>query len=174
MRLSFRGFLAKYCKELTSSDTTSLKKLFELADTEYPRAYEPLLLLAICDQRQDYLLKQAQSSSILHVYIAFLSDWKNSGLELEEYLLAREDGDRFKRPLIAWRAQCDRIASDRKVLVGVSRALNELLEAKKMTRAQACKSLNINKGNFYAFLKGDTSKLSRKTAMRIYRQLSAA
>lgn len=34
-----------------------------------------------------------------------------------------------------------------------------------MTRAEACRVTRLNKGNFYAFLKGDTSKMSRKTAM---------
>lgn len=57
MSTLLQGFLTKYCKELTSSNTTSLKQLFNLADSEFPRAYEPLLLLAVCSGREAYLLK---------------------------------------------------------------------------------------------------------------------
>ena len=33
MSTSFQGFLTKYCKELPSSNTTSLKQLFNLAES---------------------------------------------------------------------------------------------------------------------------------------------
>ena len=48
-----------------------------------------------------------------------------------------------------------------------------LLADKNMTRAEACRVTRLNKGNFYAFLKGDTSKMSRKTAMNAYREIAA-
>ncbi len=173
MSPSFRGFLTKYCKELTSSNTTSLKKLFQLADSQCPRAYEPLLLLAICTQREEYLLKQAQGSSVLSQYENFLAAWTESEQPLEEYLETLESGNRFRRPLTAWNAEQDRLKNDREVLANVAKALQSLLDAKHVTRAAACKLTQVNKGNFYAFLKGDPSKLSRKTAMRIYRQIEA-
>lgn len=174
MTPSFRGFLSRYCKELTASNTTSLKNLFLLANAEYPRAIEPLLLLAICEQRESYLLKQAKrakDTSAFTTYQKFLSSWKSSNMSLEEYLDTLEETNRFRRPLTAWQAEKSRLSTDRKVLLQVSSALLSLLEAKQITRAQACRLTNVNKGNFYAFLKGDPSKLSRKTAMRIYRQL---
>lgn len=171
MSLSFQGFLTKYCKELTASDTSSLKKLFKLADSQYPRAYEPLLLLALCQQREDYLLKQAEGTSAYERYVDFISEWKKSGKPLADYLSTLDPNDRFRRPLTAWQAAAERLSADRKVLLQVSNALASLLEAKRITRAQACKLTNVNKGNFYAFLKGDPTKLSRKTAMRIYREI---
>lgn len=173
MNRSFQGFLTKYCKELTSSDTTSLKKLFALADSGYSRAYEPLLLLAACSGREAYLLRQAQGSSVFPAYSEFLENWKKSRKPLEDYLSTLEERDRFRRPLIAWQNECNRLTNDRKTLAKVSCALREILEEKGLSRAQACKLTGVNKGNFYAFLKGDTSKFSRKTAMQIYRQLSA-
>ena len=174
MTASFQGFLTKYCKELTSSDTTSLKKLFALADSEYPRAYEPLLLLAVCNGREDYLLKQARASSVFSVYSKFLEDWEKSNMPVEEFLLTLEERNRFRRPLTAWLTERGRLAADREMLVNVASTLSALLKTKGISRAHACKLTNVNKGNFYAFLKGDTSKLSRKTAMHIYRQLSEA
>lgn len=173
MSQSFRGFLSKYCKELTSSNTTSIKKLFHLADSEYPRAYEPLLLLAICEGRIQYLLKQAQESSVLLRYEELLNAWGKSGQSLEAYLETLSEDDRFRRPLSAWQAEQARLQDDRKVLAQVAKNLSALLDAKHITRAAACKLVQVNKGNFYAFLKGDSSKLSRKTAMRIYRQIEA-
>lgn len=173
MSTSFQGFLTKYCKEFTSSNTTSLKQLFNLADSEFPRAYEPLLLLAVCSGREAYLLKQAQGSSVFSVYSKFLENWKKSEMSLEEYLLTLEERNRFRRPLTAWENENNQLAADRIVLANISKALDKLLKEKSMSRAHACKLVDVNKGNFYAFLKGDASKFSRKTAMRIYQQISA-
>lgn len=36
-----------------------------------------------------------------------------------------------------------------------------------VTRYGLCRDLNLNKGNVYAYLAGDDSKVSRKTARRI-------
>lgn len=173
MSQSFRGFLSKYCKELTGSNTTSIKKLFHLADSEYPRAYEPLLLLAISDNRVPYLLKQAQGSSVLPRYEELLNAWEKSKQPLEAYLETLSEDNRFRRPLSAWQAEQARLKDDRKVLAQIAKSLSDILNAKHITRATACKLAQVNKGNFYAFLKGDPSKLSRKTAMRIYRQIDA-
>ena len=51
--------------------------------------------------------------------------------------------------------------------------LRGALSVGNMTRAEACRVTRLNKGNFYAFLKGDTSKMSRKTAMNAYREIAA-
>ena len=43
----------------------------------------------------------------------------------------------------------------------------EALEESGETRYGLCRALHLNKGNVYAYLAGDDSKVSRKTARRI-------
>lgn len=42
------------------------------------------------------------------------------------------------------------------------------LEESGVTRYGLCRDLNLNKGNVYAYLAGDDSKVSRETARRIW------
>ena len=173
MACSFRYFLLKRCQGLTGLNTTSTKKFFAAAEDAHPEAFEPLLLLAICDGREAYLLRRAEGTKAAVIFNQFINDWQASGRPLEVYLGTLPDQDRFKTVLIEWRTDSSRLAADRNILKYVSTAFSDLLSDKNMTRAEACRIANLNKGNFYAFLKGDTSKISRKTAMNAYREIAA-
>lgn len=174
MRGSFGHFLLGYCQELTGCDgTASLKRLFQAMRSNNPRAAEPLLLLALCQGREGYLLKMASGTKTESSYLAFLSDFRESGKALEAYLHALPEGNRFKKAYVAWQAERTRLQRDRLTLERVSRNINDLLEEKDISRAEACRALSLNKGNFYAFLKGDPSKLSRKTAIEAYKKLAS-
>ena len=61
MACSFRYFLLKRCQGLTGLNTTSTKKFFAAAEDAHPEAFAPLLLLAICDGREEYLLRRADA-----------------------------------------------------------------------------------------------------------------
>ncbi|WP_172136218.1 helix-turn-helix transcriptional regulator [Adlercreutzia sp. ZJ473] len=169
--LTFRGFLLKYCQELAGAQTSSLKKLFAIAKQGRPRVFEPLLLLSLCDHREGYLIKQAVGSSMFDSYRRITTRFHHSGLALKRFLDTLPERSRYKRPLIAWRAEKARKQTDRQTLQRVATSLVTLLEQKGISRAEACRITGLNKGNFYAFLKGDASKLSRGTAMRAYRTL---
>ncbi|RDB60415.1 hypothetical protein C1878_14225 [Gordonibacter sp. 28C] len=173
MRGSFGHFLLGYCQELTGCDgTSSLKRLFQAMRSNNPRAAEPLLLLALCQGREGYLLKTASNTKVESSYRAFLSDYRESGKALETYLDTLPEGNRFKKAYVAWQAERTRLQRDRLTLENVSRDISEMLDEKRISRADACRALSLNKGNFYAFLKGDTSKLSRKTAVDAYKKLA--
>lgn len=49
----------------------------------------------------------------------------------------------------------------------------EFLEDAGLSRAEACRLLGLNKGNFYAFMKGDLTKLSRATAVGACKTLAS-
>ncbi len=171
MTCLFRTFLIKYCQSLTSQKTTSLKKFFHAAETDCPRAIEPLLLLAILDCRLDYLLRQARNTETYEEYDKFITGWHKSQQPLEKYLRTLPSDNRFRRPLSAWESESSQLEKDRKVLKQVSDSFNSVLDQKQLSRAEACRITNLNKGNFYAFLKGDTTKLSRNTATKAYRKI---
>ena len=45
--------------------------------------------------------------------------------------------------------------------------IESLLESSRTSTRRLCLKVGLNEGNFYAFLKGDVSKLSRSTARRL-------
>lgn len=171
MSRGFEGFLVGYCKELTGLETTSLKRLLHAADDFAPRAYEPLLLLAINQGRQDYLMRLVAGNGREEEYRRFLDEFESSKSDIVGYLERLSDGDRYKKVFLAWRSECGALERDRKTLACVADSFLRLLAEKGMTRAEACRRLNLNKGNFYAFLKGDATRMSRGTAIDAYRRL---
>lgn len=171
MSRSFEGFLLDYCRELTNLETSSLKKFFLAVTADSPRAGEPLLLLAFSQHRENFLMRAVEGTSWEAPYSAFLEDYKNSQLSLTDFLEALPEGNRFKKAYQAWVSESGQLDRDRAVLSNVARSLSYLIDEKGLTRAEACRLLNVDKGNFYAFLKGDSARFSRETAVAAYRKL---
>ena len=169
---SFERFLTRYCQELTGLRTTSLKLLFEAVRADAPRAAEPLLLLALVRGRENFLLRRACGTPYEARFRTLLTRLEESGLPLEAYLPSLPEGDRHRKTWAAWQSERTRLERDRKTLANVRDRMDELLRAKSLSRAEACRLVGLNKGNFYAFMKGDVSKLSRETAVAAYRKLA--
>ena len=174
MTRAFRTFLLHYCQDLSGLQTTSIKKLFKAAEKDRPRLREPLALLAACDKRENYLLKASEGTAAGDAYSRFFDQLHASNQPLEEYLATLPEGDRYGRVLSAWKAESARRATDQDLLKNVAAAILELLSERSVSRAEACRIAHLNKGNFYAFLKGDPSKLSRQTALRAYDAIADA
>lgn len=173
MSRSFKGFLQAYAQELTGRQTTSLKKLSEAVVGDSPRAAETLLLLALASGREDYLMRQVRGTSLEGSYRAALVDLERTGGLLEPWLEQLPDQDRYRKVWNAWRSEATRLERDRRMLPGVRDAIERIMAEQGMTRAQACRVAGLNKGNFYAFMKGDVSRLSRETAVNAYRRLAS-
>lgn len=173
MRRSYGRFLLKYCQELTGLETSSLKQFFEAASEDSPRAFEPLLLLALEQDRTEYLMKQARGTAVESCYQGFLEGFLKCGVPLEDFLSKLPDSDRFKKVWLAWKSENTQGERDRVTLQNIRNEMEKLLAQKGMSKASACRALNLNKGNFYAFMKGDTSKLGRATAVAAYRTLAS-
>ena len=174
MSRSFEGFLLGYVQELTGLETTSLKRLFRAVADDSPRAAEALLLLAVANGREGYLMRQAAGTPFEAPYRRALAERDASGGDLDGWLAGLPEQSRYRKAWNAWRSKATRLERDRRVLPGVRDAIERVLEERGMSRAQACRALGLNKGNFYAFMKGDVSKLSRETAVRAYRALAEA
>ena len=91
---------------------------------------------------------------------------------LEKWLEQLPDQNRYRKVWNAWRSEATRLERDRRMLPGVRDAIDRVMAERGMTRAQACRLTGLNKGNFYAFMKGDVAKLSRETAVNAYRTLA--
>ena len=148
MSRRFEGFLLDYCRELTSLSTSSIKKLFAAVNDDSPRAGEPLLLLVIMQGREAYLMRQATGTSWEAPYAAFLEQYEEARLDLREFLSNLPDGNRYKKAYLAWMSQSTRLGRDRTTLANVAKAMSALIEEKEFTRAEACRKLKLDKGNF--------------------------
>lgn len=172
MSRSFEGFLRQYCQEITGIGSTSVRKLFDAVESDAPHAAEAVLLYAVVSKKNSFLMRSVEGSAWEVSYRSFLNAYEHSGRSLEEYLESLPDGDRFHKVYRSWQSSRGRLERDRETLANVAKSMRALLKEKGITRAEACRLLGLNKGNFYAFLKGDASKLSRETAIRAYRTLA--
>ncbi len=75
--------------------------------------------------------------------------------------------NRYANVWRAYRAVKEKPAADRRVNALMRKKTLEALEESGVTRYGLCRALRLNKGNVYAYLAGDDSKVSRKTARRI-------
>ncbi len=171
MSRNLKGFMIGYCQELTGLQTTSLKKFLAAVLDDTPRAFEPLVLLAIAQGREDYLERLAADTPLALRCSDLVAKYRDSGLSPEQFARSLPTDDRLGKAAAAWRSEVGRLARDRKTLEGVARAMLQLMEEKGITRAQACRQLGLDKGNFYAFLKGDVTRLGRTTAISAYHRL---
>ena len=75
--------------------------------------------------------------------------------------------DRYANVWRAYRGMKEKPAADRRVNALMRKRTLEALEESGVTRYGLCRDLHLNKGNVYAYLAGDDSKVSRETARRI-------
>lgn len=173
MTRSRKAFLLAYCKSLTGLETTSLKKLFRATAEGCPRAAEPVLLLALEEGRAEFLLRQARGTCYEARFRAFVEAYESSELSLDSFLSTLPAGNRFAKAHAAWTSESTRRERDLRTLQNVRARMEELLEEAGLSRAEACRLLGLNKGNFYAFMKGDLTKLGRATAVDAYKTLAS-
>ena len=75
--------------------------------------------------------------------------------------------NRYANVWHAYRGVKEKSAADRRVNALMRKRTLEALEESGVTRYGICRALHLNKGNVYAYLAGDDSKVSRETARRI-------
>ena len=75
--------------------------------------------------------------------------------------------NRYANVWRAYRAEKEKSVADRRINALMRKRTLGALRESGGTRYGLCRDLNLNKGNVYAYLAGDDSKVSRKTARRI-------
>ena len=166
MNLTFEGFLKGYCRELSGQQSLSFRKLVEQATTVAPRVAEPLFLLALAQGKAEYVLGLSDGSWMEEGYRGVLSLY---GQACSLASLCTEDKlpNRYANVWHAYRGVKEKPAADRRVNALMRKRTLEALEESGVTRYGICRALHLNKGNVYAYLAGDDSKVSRETARRI-------
>ena len=168
MNRNFNRFLEDYCKELANTNTLNIRKLVVLATSDRPRLREPLLLYCLSKGKQNYLLNVIDDNKIKAEYIRVIYE-ATKHESVEKYLLAKDTPKRYAQVLDAFYAQGKDIRnSDLRINELLRKKILAELKGNNVTRYEVCKSLGLNTGNVYTYLSGDSSKVSKNTAQRIY------
>ena len=166
MNLTFEGFLKGYCRELSGQQSLSFRKLVKQAMTVEPRVAEPLFLLALAQGKADYVLGLSEGSWMEEGYRGVLSLYGQTG-SLASLCAEDKLSNRYANVWRAYRGVKEKPAADRRVNALMRKRTLEALKDSGVTRYGLCRALHLNKGNVYAYLAGDDSKVSRETARRI-------
>lgn len=168
MNLTFAGFLRSYCRELTGTQSDSLRKLCASVEDTCPAAAEAVMVFAASQGKGDYLARIAEDSWMGESYRSFLSELQHYP-NLETYLQSSAAPQRYAKVWAAYQAKKGAIVADRRVIALMRQKTLDAMSAGKITTYRLCKELNLNLGNAYAYLsKGDVTKVSRATARRIW------
>mgnify|MGYP004630187251 FL=1 len=166
MNLTFEGFLKGYCRELSGQQSLSFRKLIDQARAAEPRVAEPLFLLALVQGKAGYVLKLSQGSWMEKDYQHVLSLFDRIG-DLPALCTDEELPNRYANVWRSYRGIKEKATADRRVNALMRKRTLDALGESGMTRYGLCRDLHLNKGNVYAYLAGDDSKVSRETARRI-------
>lgn len=166
MNLTFEGFLKGYCRELSGQQSLSFRKLVKQAMTDAPRVAEPLFLLALAQGKAEYVLGLSEGSWMEEGYRDVFFLYGQTG-SLASLCAGDKLPNRYANVWRAYRGMKEKPVADRRVNALMRKRTLEALEESGVTRYGLCRALHLNKGNVYAYLAGDDSKVSRKTARRI-------
>lgn len=166
MNLTFEGFLKGYCRELSGQQSLNFRKLVKRATADAPRVAEPLFLLALAQGKAEYVLSLSEDSWMEEGYRDVFSLYGQAG-SLASLCAGDKLPNRYANVWRAYRGMKEKPVADRRVNALMRKRTLKALEESGVTRYSICRDLHLNKGNVYAYLAGDDSKVSRKTARRI-------
>ena len=164
-KLTFKGFLAKYVRALSMQNTLSIYRLVREAECANPRLREPLTLYALFYGQGHALCRAVKGGWIDRQVITCSPDELTVMLRGEHPVLS----ENFKKVYRSYRV----VAAMQQADDNTKRLLLERtrrLQAKNgVSNYRLYRGLGLNPGNVNAYLKtGNTSKVSLKTARRLY------
>jgi hypothetical protein len=191
-RLTFKGFLSKYIRQLSHDTTINIKKLTQEAYTINPRLREPLFLYAMYHGKQDALLKEAkrvENDELEHMQNSFFVKVPFPPTLYEEFseLVNKYTADtmtdalksrsselkvEYKKVWNSYQCVSNGVDNDRETKEFIRKKVQKLMESKNVTAASLCKELDLDPGNFSAWIsKGNNDRISLKSARRVLEHL---
>ena len=164
-KLTFKGFLTRYVKELSYSNTLDLKKLAaEVAENHRLRA--PLVLYAVVTGKDALLQDHLQKVKGGDQLCAMLSTLRNK--DVEKLLEDKEAPDEYLKVWNSYLVSSAAPDREEELKAAMRKKILQLLDEKQCSNYRVYKDLNLNPGNINSWLKnGDGSKVSYQTAERI-------
>ena len=171
-KLTFKGYLKQYVYSLSKSKTNGLYRLAKEASSNNPRLREPLLLYALFSNKSDVLLKATKDKNLHHEYVELLSYYDASKME---YALADNSNslpERYSRVYRSYTVARNKTQNENHTKLLMRNRILNIQKEKHVSTYRIYKDLNINHGNFTAFLNhGDCRKLSLDKARSVLEYL---
>lgn len=165
-KLTFKGFLASYVKELSCAGTVNLRTLAgEAASTNF-RLRAPLLLYAVVHGKTALLRKHLMENDCADELLQMLEL-----LDASDVVDLLEQGKLPEAYLKIWNSflvRQNRPQNDDALKAAMREKILQLQKAKGCSNYRLYRDLKLNPGNINSWLKnGDSSKVSYQTAQRI-------
>ena len=168
--LTFKGFLARYLKQLSRSNTNSLYKLAEEASGDNPRLKEPLLLFALYSGKQTVLLQATKEQKLFAKYQRMVSQYSVDQMTQMFEDSASTLPNEYHKVWRSFQSQKNRGQSDDHTKELMRLKAKKLQEQCGVSNYRIYTDLKLNPGNVNAWLKhGAADKVSLDTARRILR-----
>lgn len=165
-KLTFKGFLSRYVKNLSYSNTLDIKRLAKEATTSNLRLCAPLVLYSLVSSKKDHLMDALSDCSKASEMIRMLTYFDCSDLESqlgkgnlpEDYLKV------WKSFLVAR----DAPKRDDDLKGAMRKKILSIQAEKNCSNYRIYTDLKLNPGNINSWLKnGDSTKVSYQTIERV-------
>lgn len=171
--LTLGGFLKKYVNELSYQKSENLSRLAMEADTINPRLKEPLLLYAYFTKEPKTAKRQFSNSSLYKDYCEFLKNFPDTQAAIK-YLSENSSLNNYRKVYKSYISKKNRYKAESKLKDSIRQEILMTLKEKGITAYEVIKveSLELNKGNFYAFLRGKSNSINTYSAYNVLKYLN--
>ncbi len=170
-KLTFKGFLASYVRELSFAGTVDIAVLAGEVSSGNMRLRAPLLLYAAAHGKTARLRTQLAAKGCGEELMNMLARLENT--DLEEALKAGELPEEYCK---VWNSYCvrrDGPAHEDTLKAAMRRKIIQMQNTKRCSNYRLYTDLKLNPGNINAWLKhGDSAKVSYRTAERMITYLT--
>ena len=174
-QLTFCGFLARYVRQLSQSNTNSICKLAQEATSNNPRLKAPLLLFALYSGNGDMLLSATKDAALQAHYHNLLRDFTPETMTIALDENNHRLDDQYFKVWHSYQAVKNRSISDADTKELIRNKVRRLQGKSGVTNCRIYKDLGLNTGNLNAWLDhGHTGRVSLSTARRVLRYVEDA
>lgn len=170
-KLTLRGYLAKYLRTLSETETLDVAILAKEAAFASPRLKEPLFLYAILSGKSDRLIHHLPAVQLMHEFDTLRA---LDPADLEQALSSKTVilPEEYMKVFRSFESVRNRINHDRHTTSLMWRKITRLKADRHITNYRIYKDLHLNHGNLNRFLKhGDYSAVSLETARKVLQYL---
>ena len=167
--LTFVGFLAKYVRQLSYTDTNSIFKLAQEASEQNLRLREPLYLYAVFSGKTDVLKRASRKFRFDHHYGSELFEYDSQVLKerlTEKGALPIE----YEKVWNSYLSQKNRLQTENHTKALIRQKILQLQAQKHLSNYRLYTDLKLTPGNLNKWLKhGNSELVSLDTARRVLR-----
>ena len=165
-KLTFKGFLAAYVKELSYAGTVDLSVLAgEVTENNY-RLRAPLLLYAATHGKAGLLRSKLMERENAEDLLSMLT--RLEGSDVEDLLEGGQLPEEYLKVWNSFKTRRDRPKNEEALKAAMREKIIRLQKDKNCSNYRLYKDLKLNPGNINCWLKnGDGSKVSYQTARKI-------